>query len=281
MNEFDRMALERSRMDWVMPGVLLLVGLPCMLIALYMAGDEFLFRRTALQVQGVVLDRGEGTPTLTVEYSAPSGARHQIESFGSDLYEDVKVGDKVGVFMKASNPELGRLDFFTAGWMLPMILGIFGSFFGIPGMLLLRGAMRSSAGSRAWKGAPLPVQGKVIEIQPVMTMDGFRKRRMKEGPFECSLSKEAGQWVFTVNGEPQDPFAAHANREWGVQYCVVAEWHDQQTGKTHTCYSDPVDIEPGFYLQFGTVTVLVDSSNAENCKIDMSFLPVNLATMTA
>ncbi len=267
-----------DRTDWIMPGALLVVGLPLMLIALYMAGEEALFRRSALRIPGVVTEVSSGTPTLTVEYALPGGANQRIESFGSDLYDDVKVGDAVGVFVKPAHPEKGRLAFFTETWMLPLILGVFGSFFGIPGLLMmrsqLRGAFRKKKRNQLQYGSNAqPVQAQVLEIRPVMTMDSFRNRLPAQGSMECSLSKDGDQWRLLVNGEEQDPFAAHANREWGVMYSVVAQWQDSQTGQTHTCASEPVATEPGFYLQFGTVTVLVDPENPDNARVDMGFLP--------
>jgi hypothetical protein len=269
------MDMEHDSMDWIMPGVLLLVGMPFLLGALYMAGDDFLFRRGAQRVQGVVLDRGEGTPTLTVEYPGPDGAKHQVESFGSDLYEDVKVGDKVGVFVQSAKPEKGRLDFFVAAWMLPMIMGVFGAFFAIPGLLVMRSTLRKAGGVKQFARdvgfTGLPIKAEVVEIRPILSMEGFSKRPRVN--MECSLSTEGGQWRLMVNGEPQDPFAAHANREWGVTYRVIAQWQDSQTGKTHRCESEEVETDPSFYLQFGTVTVLVDPENPDNCRVDMSFLP--------
>jgi hypothetical protein len=262
---------EHRRTEWVMPAVLLLVGLPCMLIALYMAGEEAMFRMGAEKVQGVVIDRSGDVPTLTVEYPA-AGARHKIESFGSDLYEDVEPGEKVGVFVKAAQPAQGRLDYFTAAWMLPLILGAFGSFFGIPGLFFLRGYLRGAIKSDRLDTHGQPVKAEVVEIRPVLTLVGFSTRHRVED-MECELWKDGDRWRLEVNGEEQDPFAAHANREWGVAYSVIARWQDPRTGKTHTCEGDPVGIDPSFYLQFGTVTVIADPENPDNARVDMSFLP--------
>jgi hypothetical protein len=283
------MEFEQDSSDWIMPGALLAVGLPFMLIAMYMAGEEVLFRRTAQRIPGVVTEISSGTPTLAVEYALPGGANQRIESFGSDLYEDVKVGDVVGVYVKPAHPEKGRLDYFTDAWMLPLIMGVFGSFFGIPGLLVARSQLRtylrrrerlklrdSFAGAepeqRQIKNAR-QVKADVLEIRPVITMAGLSNRDPSAEDIECRLAKEGDQWRLMVNGEQQDPFDPHANRSWGVSYSVVAQWLDAETGKTHVCESEPVDTDPSFYLQFGTVTVLVDPKDPDNSVVDMGFLP--------
>lgn len=284
MREMER---EFNRPDWIMPGVLLLVGLPCMLIAIYLLGEEFLFRQSAVRVTGVVTEISDGTPQLRVEYSVPGGQKHRIETFGSDLYEDVKVGDTVGVFTKPGHPEDGRLDYFTAGWMLPMILGVFGSFFGIPGLLVMRSELRSylrgPAAERKREERLIlnarQVKADVLEIRPLITLDGLSNRDPSAEDMEYAFSKEGDKWRLVVNGEEQDPFAPHANRSWGVSYCVVAQWLDNETGKTRTCESEPVDTDPSFYLQFGTVTVLVDPEDPDNCQVDMGFIPRQQASV--
>lgn len=257
--------------DFLMPGMLLLVGMPALLAALWLAGDELLFRRGAPYVMGSVVERSGGAPSLTLEFETLQGGRHRIETFGSDLHADHAVGSRIGVFVNAAQPDNSRPDLFTTGWMIPLILGVFGAFFALPGIAFLLGALRSPlrrqhAGRQTW-----PVQGRVIEVRPVLTIEGMRNRAGK-GDLELSLRQEdgadgePGPWRLTVNGQEQDPFSPDA-ADWGVQYAIAAEWTDPQTGKSHYAESEPFDADPRPVLAFGTVTVLVDPDDPQNCSV--------------
>lgn len=269
MNNMER--LRGAGIDWVMPAVLLAVGLPALLIALYLALDELRFRAGASLVEGVVAERQGDVASLVVEYPVNGAAKHRLETFGSDLYEDVQVGQRIGVYMDPAAPQEGRLDHFAAAWMLPLILGVFGAFFALPGAAFAYGNLRGPLRRRRLEKVGLPVPARVMEVVPVLTLAAFRRRM--SGNTRLSLWRDGASWRLQVNGEEKDPFAGNAHRDWGVSYRVVAQWQDAKTGATHTCESEPIDLDPSRYLQFGTITVLVDPDDAANCRIDLSFLP--------
>lgn len=267
--ELERMREAMGVGEWVMPGVLLLVGMPLVLIALWMAGGEAWFRMHADLAQGMVVERKGGVPQLVVEYKEAGGIPHRLETFGSDLYKDVEVGHAVGVFVSRANPAEARLAFFTDAWMLPLILGVFGSFFAIPGLFFLRANLRKPNLARELEQNGRRVQAELVEIHPVLTLDGFQKRLKAQGTMQCALRKEDGRWQLTINGEEHDPFALNANSDWGIQYSVIARWQDPQTGATHVFESDPVDVVPASCTQFGTVSVLVDPQHPQNYRVDV------------
>lgn len=265
----EAMGENGSASDWVMPGVLLLFGMPLVLLALWMAGSELLFRMGADRTQGVVVERKGDVPQLTVEYRGATGASHRLESAGSDLYKDVEVGHAVGVFVSRANPAEARLAFFTDAWMLPLILGVFGSFFAIPGLFFLRANLRKPNLSRALEQNGRRVQAELVEVEPVLTLAGFRRRLKDRGNIQCTLRKEDGKWQLIVDGQECDPFALNANSDWGIQYRVIASWRDPETGTSHLCESEPVDVVPASCAQFGTVSVLTDPQNPQNYRVDI------------
>lgn len=284
-NEIERvrsMMGERSGMqDWVMPAVLLAVGMPLVLLALWMAGSELLFRAGALPAKGTVIERKGDVPSLVVEYREGNGTVHRLETFGSDLYQDVEVGHEVKVYMNPAKPAEARLDFFTDAFMLPLIFGVFGSFFAIPGLFFLHGMLRPRLLARSLETKGLRVQAEVVDIEPELTMAGFKKRRNKEGNVKCMLRREGEHWRMNVNGKECDPFDADVSREWGIQYRVVAQWRNLQTGQTHECTSDAVDALPVAVQQFRKVTVLVDPDNPENCRVDWRLAMPDVAALAA
>lgn len=272
-DEFDRM---RSMLgqhngihDWIMPGVLLLIGLPLVLGALWSAGGEFLFRATAMHVQGTVIERTGDVPALVVEYKEDNGTPHRLETFGSDNYQDIEVGQKVPVYVSRAHPENARLGYFTEGYMLPLILGIFGSFFAIPGALFARSQLRPLLIARNLETKGQRIQADVIDIEPALTMAGMRSRMQSGGSMSCTIQRDGSGWKMTINGQVRDPFDPSANLDWGIQYRVVAQWRDQKTGKTHQSTSEPVDVVPAPVMMFRNVTVLVDPDNPKNCRVEL------------
>ena len=270
-DEFRRIEQSGNR---VMIAVLLAVSLPCLLGAAYMSYRSLWFQHGAEQAQGRIVAKTDDVPELTVEYRTASGQTRQVQSAGSDLYDNYMVGDRVTVYYDAQQPADVRLDLFVEMWLLPMLLGVFGGFFFLP-VLFMGAGMLSHWRSRI----DLDRQGKIVQAEYIgyrltMDLDSFRKRPGELG--SVSLSSEDGKHTLIHNGRERDPLDPLVQRELGLRFVVQARWRDPATGTEHFFESEPVAENPDQRVRGGKLSVRIDPAHPEHYRFEPPFEPMTL-----
>ena len=110
-----------------MLALMLLIAAPMLLGAGYMTWRSLWFKFGATATVGQVVEKvGHSGPHLIVRYTDASGEPLRLETAGSDLYDDIEVGDRVRVLLDPANAADARLDHLVELWILPMVLGFFG-----------------------------------------------------------------------------------------------------------------------------------------------------------
>ena len=270
-DEFRRMEQSSNR---VMIAVLLAVSLPCLLGAAYMSYRSLWFQYAAEQAQGQIIAKTDDVPELTVEYRTASGQMRQVQSAGSDLYDNFVVGDRVTVYYDAQQPADVRLDLFVEMWLLPMLLGIFGGFFFLPVLFMTAGQLGR------WRSrVDLDSQGKIVQAEYTgyrltMDLDHFRKRPGELG--SVSLSSEDGKHTLMHNGRERDAMDPLVQRELGLRFVVQARWRDPATGEEHFFESEPVAENPDKRVRDGKVLVRIDPKHPGVYRFEPPFGPMTL-----
>jgi hypothetical protein len=113
---------------WGWFALMMLIAAPMLLGATWMTWRSLWFKFGAASTIGTVIEKvGSRGPHLVVQYRDATGEPMRIESAGSDFYQDLSVGDPVRVLHDPANFADARLDHFVELWILPMVLGAFGS----------------------------------------------------------------------------------------------------------------------------------------------------------
>jgi hypothetical protein len=106
---------------WGWFALMMLIAAPMLLGATWMTWRSLWFKFGAASTIGMVIEKvGSRGPHLVVQYRDATGEPMRIESAGSDFYQDLSVDDP-------ANFADARLDHFVELWILPMVLGAFGS----------------------------------------------------------------------------------------------------------------------------------------------------------
>mgnify|MGYP001611037284 CR=1 FL=1 len=270
-DEFRRMEQSGNR---VMIAVLLAVSLPCLLGAAYTSYRSLWFQYVAEQAQGRIIAKTDDVPQLTVEYRTAGGQTRQVQSAGSDLYENYMVGDRVAVYYDAQQPADVRLGLFVEMWLFPTLLSVFGGFFFLPVVFMSAGQLRR------WRSrVDLDRQGKIVQAEYIgyrltMDLDSFRKRPGELG--SVSLSSEDGKHTLIHDGRERDPLDPLVQRELGLRFVAQARWRDPSTGEEHFFESGPVTEHPDKRVRGGSLPVRIDPSNPEHYRFEPPFGPMTL-----
>lgn len=270
-DEFRRMEQNGNR---VMIAVLLAVSLPCLLGSAYMSYRSLWFQYATQAAQGQIIAKTGDVPELTVAYRTASGQTRQVQSAGSDLYDNFMVGDQLTVYYDAQQPADVRLDLFVEMWLLPLLLGVFGGFFFLPVVFM------SAAQLRRWRSrVDLETQGKIVQADYLgytmtMDLDRFRKRPGELG--SVSLSSENGKHGLVHNGRERDPLDPLVQRELELRFVVQARWRDPATGAEYFFESEPVTENPDKRVRGGKLSVRIDPANPEHYRFEPPFSPMTL-----
>lgn len=265
----------------MMVAVFLLVSLPCLLGAGYMLLRSFGYVLGAERAQGHIVEISGDTPTLTVEYRTASGQTRRVRSFGSDLYANYAAGDAVGVYYLPQQPAAARLDLFAELWMLPMILGLFGSFFFVP-VLMMGGEVLRSLRMPA-RRVDLDRQGQLVQAEYTgfrLTLDASALRARPGGVGSVSLASEGGQHRLIDNGRARDPLDPVVQRELGLRYVVQAQWTDPLSGRSYAFESEPQPDNPERRVRAGRVSLRLNPKNPAQYRFEPPFGPAQ-ATRSA
>lgn len=272
-DEFERAHRQGNA---IMIVVLLLVSLPCLIGAGYMAYRSLGFVFGAERAPGQIVDIAGDTPTLTAEFTTAAGQRRTVRSFGSDLYANYALGDPVGVYYDARQPADARLDLFAEMWMLPMLLGLFGGFFFVPLLFLGGGALR-----RRSRRGNLDRDGQVVQAQYTgyrLVFDMKTLRQRPGGTGSVRLESQDNQHRLIDNGRERNPLDPLVQRELGLRFIVQAQWTHPATGRTHRFESEPQDDNPERRIRADRVAVRVNPRHPAQYRFEPPFGPV---TMTA
>lgn len=110
-----------------MLALMVLITAPMLLGAGYMTWRSLWFKFGAASTVGQVVEKvGHSGPHLIVQYTDATGEPLRLETAGSDLYDDIEVGDRVRVLLDPANAADARLDHLVELWILPLVLGFFG-----------------------------------------------------------------------------------------------------------------------------------------------------------
>jgi hypothetical protein len=258
MHEHIRQELRRA--DRTLLIVFLAVSLPFLLGAGYMSYRSLWFTFGAEHSQGRVVAIRSGVPQLRVEYRTASGQQRTIESAGSDLYKNYRVGDAVTVHYDREQPSTVRLDLFVEMWLFPTLLGVFGGFFFLP--VILMGGLTEV---RQWfRRGHLDRDGVVVQADYrgyELTL-GSAATRMKAGDIRTlSLRNDNGHYTLLHNGLQRDPLDPLVQRELGLRFIVRARWRDPQTGREYAFESGPEAENPERHVRNGRIAIRMDPKN--------------------
>jgi hypothetical protein len=273
-DEFER---AHRQGNIVMVVVLLMVSLPCLLGTGYMLSRSIGFALFADRAEGRIVETGSGTPELTVEYTTSSGQARKVVSAGSDLYANYAVGDRVRVLYDADQPADARLDLFVEQWMLPLILGVFGSFFFVPVLLMGGSALRGLLRRGNLDRDGLIVQAQYTGFRFALDAKSLRQRQGGIGTVQL-LSQNDQHQVFD-NGRLRDPHDPLVQKELGLRFIVQAQWTDPQTGRTHRFESEPQAENPERRVRADRVAVRVNPKYPAQYRFEPPFGPSAAAPM--
>lgn len=265
-DEFERIHRQGNT---VMIVVLLMVSLPCLLGTGYMLSRSIGFALFADRAEGRIVEIGSGTPELTVEYTTSSGQTRKVVSAGSDLYANYAVGDPVRVFYDADKPADARLDLFVEQWMLPLILGVFGSFFFVPVLFMGGSALRGLLRRGNLDRDGIVVQAQYTGFRFALDAKSLRQREGGIGTVQL-LSQNDKHQVFD-NGRLRDPMDPLVQKELGLRFIVQAQWTDPQTGRTHRFESEPQDESPERRVRADRVAVRVNPRHPAQYRFEPPF----------
>ncbi len=251
--------------------VFLAISLPILLGAGYMTYRSLWFKYGAEPAQGRIVAVRSGVPQLKVAYRTASGEKRELISAGSDLYKNYRVGDAVTVHYDAGRPEAARLDLFVDMWMFPVVLGVFGSLFFLPVLLMGGGEIRRwlTRGNLDRDGVVVQAEYQGFELAidaDILNHDAGAVRSL-------SLSKRNGEYVLMHNGRKRDPLDPAVQRELSLQFIVRAHWRDPATGKDHFFESDLSEQNPEPKIRNKRVAVKVDPKNLEHYRFEPPFAP--------
>lgn len=253
------------------PGLvsLLLIGcaLPFVLGSFCLTARTLWFKFTATRVEAVVVERPSDSLAITVEYTAPNGLPMRIQSAGSALYDEHKVGQPLAVYFNPKRPAQARIDHFVENWLLALILLV-------PTMMLLSGAwvFRTHRTARP-RGGGVAVQARFVRVRVAIDID--HRQRNAHGLGRIAIREDDdGVCHLTHNGVSRDPHDPAVQAELGLCNLVVAEWTDTQTGKTYRFESEPLERDPRGQLEGRTLTVYIDPRRPERYRV---VLPAGIA----
>lgn len=263
MDEFFERAERQS--NRVMIGVLLAVSLPCLLGAAWLGGNALWDRHMGQQAVGTIVEIQGDVPALVVEFDAGGGVKRRVESAGSDLNKNYAVGDRLGVFFHPERPQDARLDLFVENWLFPLLLGVFGGFFALPLLFVLR---PGGASSRRLASGGSRVMAEYVGVQPALDFEAFGKLGTKIG--SVSLETDDGErYRLTHNGQPRDPYDARVARELGLRYVLKAKWKDARTGIEYFFDSEPLADNPERQYKGRPVPVFIDPDKPQRYRMEL------------
>ncbi len=216
-----------------------IVGLPFLVISIFVGVANYKFIHTADRAQGKVVElissqdsEGSRTYRPKVSFQSTNGESHEYISSSGTNPPAHKVGDKVTLYYENSNPDNAKIDSFMDLWFLPAIMGLLGViFFGIGGCIIMFQIKKKQ--TNAW-----------LKIHGQKVMADF-----------VSL----GEGLVEVNGEK------------GTN--IVCQWLNPQDNKLYVFKSGDLWMDPTRFIQNKQIPVVINPANPHQYFVDTSFLP--------
>lgn len=220
--------------------VLSVIGVACLLGALFFVNKTKNYINTAQSVPGVVTDliprssrEGGYTYVPKFEFIAENGQKYVIDDGPSANPPAYSRGEQIIVLYQTGQEQEARIKGFFSLWFGALFLGIFGSVFAVIGFSMMFFSVRKNR-----KNEHLKING-----QPLMTqLQGVERNRN-----------------IKVNNK--------------YPWQIVCQWQNPRDKKLHVFKSDYIWFDPTDYIQDKTITVLVDRENYKKYYVDISFLP--------
>ncbi len=263
MNAFGMSGEGRS--EQLISWVLVLISAPFLLGALLLGYQSALYRFDAERAEGQVVEVSSGVPTLTVEYQTADGQTRRLESAGSDLYSNYVVGDSVRVFYDREQPAKARPDLFVDMWLFPIILLVFGGFFGL--FVFLVGFPRIMKRDLAKVG--VPVNAEYLGWR--LALDRTLALGSRGGSIE--LSQRGSEVHLIHNGRTRDAMDPSVQRELGIGFVVRARGSLPGRSSPLLFDSQPLSENPERRVRSGQVRVYVDPKNPDHYVFEPPFGP--------
>ena len=216
-----------------------IIGLGMLAAALYWYQSIQSFTEKALLTEGTVVE-------LVSSRSDDSYVYKPVVRFTTDQDEPIEfisdtgsnppgftVGETVGIFYLASDPQEAMINDFFSLWGGPLIVGGLGIIFFICGGSIFLVSLLNKRKEQYLKTNGLPIQTKFQSVE-----------------INTSL---------TVNG--RHPFR------------VFTQWQNPETSEIHVFKSNNLWFDPTEYITEEHITVLIERTNPKKYYVDLSFLP--------
>lgn len=218
---------------WTIIAVLLI------LLSVYIFKNNIDFTQKAQISQGkvimVTIDKSGKSATYkpVIEFYDHKGIRIEFASFEGSNPPKYTVGDKVEVLFNPENPIDAKINSFFSIWGGVLIMSIVGIVFFVIGCISISKEKKKRAIVNFLKSKGTSIE---THFQNVVVNDS------------CSL-----------NGKHP--------------YQIVSQWLNPATSQIHIFTSDNIWFDPSSYLKNNKIKVIIDSKNAQNYIVDLSFLP--------
>lgn len=249
---------------WVLP-VFAVIGLLLWGIAVYSYLDTRAFIATAQTAPGKVVevikeerwerkkDSGGHMRDVRsvyyypkVEFAPAGGGPIRFKSRSGSNPAAYEVGEAVEVLYHPANPADARINHFFELWGIVAILGVIGSFFAGPGVVIgiVRLARRRAAKRLEQHG---------VDVQAILVEKG------------AGFLEGAGQTGSSPL--PRDKLVK------ALGYEIRAQWIDPMTGQQYEFTQHINDIDPDEFANRRSVTVRIDPENPKHYRMDLSMIP--------
>ena len=264
--DFDRARRQDNR---ILFAVMLLVSLPFVLGAAYMAWNSAATKFGSLSTVGRVIEITGTTPTLVVRFRTDAGEAHELTSVGSDLYKNYRVGDGVRVYYDDARPADATLDLFVELWLIPILLGVFGMFFFVPAVFVGKGVL-----SGLFTRVNLDRDGQIVQAEYTgfrFTLDPKVLSQRPGGIGSVEIISENGKHRLIDNGRTRDPLDSAVQRELGLRFIVQARWKDPLTRREFHFASEPQIESPEERVRSNRVAVRINPKDPAQYRFEAPF----------
>lgn len=209
------------------------------LMSVYIFKNNIDFTQKAQISQGkvimVAVDKSGKSATYkpVVEFYDHKDNRIELVSLEGSNPPKYTVGDKVEILFNPEDPIDAKINSFSSIWGGVLIMAIIGIVFFVIGCISISKEKKKRAIVNFLKSNGTSIE---TDFQNVVVNDS------------CSL-----------NGKHP--------------YQIISQWFNPATSQIHIFTSDNIWFDPSDYLKDNKIKVLIDSKNAQNYIVDLSFLP--------
>jgi hypothetical protein len=216
-----------------------IIGLGMLLGSLYWYQSIQSFTEEALRTEGTVVElvssRSDDSYVYkpVVRFTTDQGELMEFISGTGSNPPGFTVGETVGIFYLASDPQEAMIDDFFSLWGGPLIVAGMGIIFFVIGGSIFLVSLLQKQKEQYLKTNGLPVQTKFqsVEINTHLSVRG------------------------------RNP------------YRVLTQWKNPETSEIHVFKSNNLWFDPTDYITREYITVLIERSNPKKYYVDLSFLP--------